>query len=219
MHLTRHRFFIRCARASQHGTNGERGFALIVVLLLLVAMAILGVAGSAGASLQTKMARAERDYQTAFAAAESALSDAEYEIIFGLRVATVGEAVNIYSNKAPGGFSNVAGGCDAGGAFTANTSGLYDMAACANDWWKTMVFTAANSTALGAISGKSIPGKSSSFLYGTQNTPRYTIDRLQDNTPRTSAQGGGYLYRVTAFATGPTADTEVVLQSTVRAPD
>ncbi|MDW8311701.1 MAG: pilus assembly protein [Burkholderiales bacterium] len=204
-------------------TGGERGFALVVVLLLLVAIATLGVMSSSNAFLQTRMARAERDYQLAYAAAESTIVDAELEILTGKREVTVGGvAEEILVPRLGNAFTQLRGYCSSPGNFTASQPGvglgLYDMSNCGDTWWLAFPFTAQYSQVFGAITGRTLPLNSGSFLQGVAEPPRYVIDVLRDNTPGQSADPTNvrWVFRVTARAVGASPETEVLLQSTVR---
>jgi type IV pilus assembly protein PilX len=203
----------------------EQGFVLVVILLLLVAIGILGLMNSSNALLQTKMARAEREYQGAFAAAESALSDAERELMGGIRTNPNGGAGSVLlSAKLAGGseFYSLAGSCDASGTLTASQAGvglgLYDMSNCPSAWWLKQTFTSANSVSLGGITGASYPTSSAGFLLGSSRAPSYIIDVLTDNFPKQNADPNDVarVFRVTARGVGSTDDTEVLLQSTIR---
>ena len=201
----------------------QSGFVLVVVLLLLVAIATLGVVSSSNAFLQTRMARAERDYQIAYAAAESAIADAEREILSGTRETTVGAvSEEVLSPRLGNAFTQLRGFCATPGTFTASEPGvglgLYDMSNCGDAWWLTFPFTARFSQALGGITGRSLPLNSASFLQGSAEVPRYVIDVLRDNTPGQSADPTNvrWVFRVTSRAVGASTDTEVLLQSTVR---
>lgn len=192
---------------------------LIVILLLLVAIAILGLLNSSNALMQTRMARSERDYQSAYAAAESALSDGEREIMAGTRRVTVGSESEVVTSARIGpAFVSLAGACDSSGVLTPSTSGLYDMTNCPTAWWLQFTFGSANSNLLGGVTGASFPVASSGFLTGASTAPRYIIDILPDNTPGQSASPNNrrQVFRVTSRGVGSSADTEVVLQSVIR---
>ena len=204
----------RCIQRSH-----QRGVALIVILLLLVAMVILGLLNSSNALMQTRMARSEREYQNAFAAAESALADGEREIMEAIRRATIGAQSEVVTSAFIGpAYTSLAGSCDSSGVLTASTSGLYNMALCPSAWWLQFSFVGANSNLLGSITGASLPVASTSYLVGVSSAPRYIIDILPDNTAGQSASPNKsrQLFRVTARGVGSSTDTEVLLQSVIR---
>ena len=58
----------------------QRGAVLIMALMFLTLLTLMGVTAMTSSSSQEKMARATRDYNTAFQAAEAALRDAENDI-------------------------------------------------------------------------------------------------------------------------------------------
>ncbi len=201
----------------------DQGFALIIVLLLLVAISTLGVVSSTNALLQTRMATAERDYQIAYAAAESALADAEREILEGKREISVG-GVNeeILSPRLGNAFFQVRGFCTAPGTFTPSQPGpglgVYDMSNCGDAWWLNFPFTSTNSQVIGGITGRSYPVGGSSFRQGPAELPRYIVDVLRDNTPGQAADPTNtrWVFRVTSRGVGANPDTEVLVQSIVR---
>ena len=197
----------------------QRGFALIVILLLLVAIAMLGLLNSSNALMQTRMARSEREYQNAYAASESALSDGEREIMNGTRRATIGAQSEVVTSALIGpAYTSLAGSCDSSGVLTAVASGLYNMASCPSAWWLQFNFGNANSNQLGAITGASLPVASTGYLVGAASAPRYIIDVLPDNTAGQSASPSKsrQIFRVTARGVGSSSDTEVLLQSVIR---
>ena len=201
----------------------EEGFVLVVILLLLVAIAILGLLNSSNALMQTRMARAEREYQNAYAGAESALADGEREIIAGTRRLTLGSNSEIVTSSRIGpAFTSLSGSCDSSGTLTASQSGvglgLYDMTNCPTAWWLNMQFTSTYSQILGGVTGVAYPLASSTFLAGSSAAPRYVIDILPDNTPGQSASPNNrrQVFRITSRGVGSSSDTEVVLQSVIR---
>lgn len=206
-------------RRRPYATRRPRGFALIVVLLLLLAIVILGLLNSSNALMQTRMARSEREYQNAYAAAESALADGEREIMNGIRRVSIGGNSQVVTSAQIGpAYTTQQGGCDASGVLTIKTSGLYDMKLCASAWWLQFSFASNNSTALGGITGASLPIASSSFLTGISSAPRYILDVLPDNTAGQSASPNKLrqVFRVTSRGVGSSTDTEVLLQSVIR---
>mgnify|MGYP000308384430 CR=1 FL=1 len=62
---------------AHHGTQKQRGTALIVSLLILIVLTILGVAAMSTNTMEEKMAGNSRKIDLAFQAAESALRDAQ----------------------------------------------------------------------------------------------------------------------------------------------
>ena len=61
--------------------TAERGAVLIMALMFLTLLTLLGVTAMTNSTSEEKMARATRDYNTAFTAAEAALRDAENDLI------------------------------------------------------------------------------------------------------------------------------------------
>lgn len=60
--------------------TGQRGAVLIMALMFLTLLTLLGVTAMTSSTSEEKMARATRDYNTAFQAAEAAMRDAESDI-------------------------------------------------------------------------------------------------------------------------------------------
>jgi type IV pilus assembly protein PilX len=65
----------------------QRGIALFISLVLLLVLTIIGVSSVQTTSLEVRMARNEHDAMLAFQAAESALRDAEAELLAAVSVA------------------------------------------------------------------------------------------------------------------------------------
>jgi len=61
-------------------TAGQRGAVLIMALMFLTLLTLLGVTAMTNSTSEEKMARATRDYNTAFQSAEAALRDAENDL-------------------------------------------------------------------------------------------------------------------------------------------
>ena len=59
---------------------GQRGAVLIMALMFLTLLTLLGVTAMTSSTSEEKMARAMRDYNTAFQSAEAALRDAENDL-------------------------------------------------------------------------------------------------------------------------------------------
>lgn len=69
------------SRTLRVGTqDGQRGAVLIMALMFLTLLTLLGVTAMTGSTSEEKMARATRDYNTAFQSAEAALRDAENDL-------------------------------------------------------------------------------------------------------------------------------------------
>jgi len=67
--------------AISHGTDArQRGAVLIMALMFLTLLTMLGITAMTSSTSEEKMARATRDYNTAFQAAEAAMRDAENDI-------------------------------------------------------------------------------------------------------------------------------------------
>ena len=60
--------------------TGQRGAVLIMALMFLTLLTLLGVTAMTSSTSEEKMARATRDYNTAFQSAEAAMRDAESDI-------------------------------------------------------------------------------------------------------------------------------------------
>ena len=210
-----------------HAVPRERGVALILTLVLLIGVALLALAANRSAILENRASAAGRDYQVALAAAESAMSD----LRAWMATDTNGK---IFASRIEATAAQQKGGCalddtiikgNVASASTDRLDGLYDLAGCtfAKAFWqeKTLSQIKPLMVPVGSnpMSVSSYPVKSSSYPTGTLEAPRYMIDIIPDTAPGEDASKAKFLYRVTALGYGPTDNTVVLLQETMRPQD
>ena len=87
--------------------TGQRGAVLIMALMFLTLLTLLGVTAMTSSTSEEKMARATRDYNTAFQAAEAAMRDAENDINGnGPRNPPISSTGSVFGPLALGGCAN-----------------------------------------------------------------------------------------------------------------
>lgn len=162
----------------------QSGAALLTALFATTAVMLIGASAAQTALNAEKTARNERDRHLAFQSAEAGLADAERDVADGARAALFAE----------GQASAFTQGCGQAGL-------CRFMPADATPAWQAAdLADPAVSTAYGAFTGATLPGRS----------PRYIIELL------TSDPVAGHLYRITAIGFGVRSNTQVVLQSIYR---
>ncbi|MES2259647.1 MAG: PilX N-terminal domain-containing pilus assembly protein [Pseudomonadota bacterium] len=194
----------------------EHGVALLVALLMLIAVLLIGASAARMAMQGEKAARAERDRQVAFQAAEDALGDAQRDIDGGAAIAPERAAL-----FAPGDAPGFAEGCGSDPAG-------FDLGLCARaagsaaPIWQLASLDADDEAASGAVPYGRFTGATmetgQAFLPFRQ--PRYIIERLPYRHPGDDAAGPPrYYFRITAIGFGARPSTQVVLQSGYRKAD
>ncbi len=186
----------------------ERGATLVVALVMLVVLTLIGVQAARMALLDEKSARAGRDREIAFQAAEAALRDAWADIDSGLRVPLF--------DGAPSGFdagcANVALPADAAAAAT-NRRGLCvpNEASDPRQMWQDV-----------DLATRAVPfGTFTSRPWDNSQTPApvYLVESLPFDcvgcgVQSTSSEPDQLAFRVTAVGYGPAgSNIEVALQS------
>ena len=210
---------------STRASVSQRGVALIITLVLLTGVALLALAANRSAVLENKASTGGRDYQIALAAAESALSD----LRSWMALDTNGK---IFASLVESAAAVQKGGCSLNDTVTRGTTisvdrvdGLFDLGACTfpKAFWqeKTLAQLKALMVAVGnnPMSVNSYPVKSAGYPTGSAEAPRYMIDIIPDTSPGEDATKTKFLYRVTALGFGPTDNSVVLLQETMRAQD
>ena len=176
----------------------QRGAVLIMALMFLTLLTLMGVTAMTNSSSQEKMARATRDYNTAFQAAEAALRDAENDINgsdgSGSRnPAFIGSA---YWFDVPLRIPAL-GGC-ANGACIPPASGGTPVWEVAANW--------TNAANYGQFTfAQALPSTGSG---GVGQPAKYMIEYI-------GAVGTQYAYRITARGYGPNSVQTVMLQEEV----
>jgi type IV pilus assembly protein PilX len=197
-------------RTDMTAPQRQRGMTMIVALIMLLLLTLIGVAGMRDNQLQEKMSGGTEDRDTAFQAAESALREAELQIVNG---------PNNYSGScskvtAPTLGCYVMPGSNAPSRTCTNTTGN----TCSeSDYWAQYAWTTNANSAAYAGTGLT--------QVGTQ--PRYVIEQLPAGfSPVPGTQNGGASvasgakmitdFLITARGTGRTSDAVVILQSLYR---
>jgi Tfp pilus assembly protein PilX len=181
----------------------QRGVALITSLFVLLAVTMIALAVSRVAFDGERSARAERDRQLAFQAAEAGLVDGERDIEGGADPASVRAAM--FHDDGIVGFVP---GC---GREPFNL-GLCAAVAGATPAWQMV--NAAATTPYGSYTGAALPHGAPLPLA----PPRYIIELLPAASAGEDAGAGRqHLFRITAFGYGARPGTLVVLQSVYRA--
>jgi len=201
---------IRAEKATGPQSTGQRGFVLVAGMLFLIVLTILVISLMRTSILEERMAGYSRDWNVAFQSAESALRDAEREILVGTRI--IGE-------------TDFSSGCSATGLCRPNlctdSSATGD---CLPIWIDLEKKQADTGWIKGATGGKSVTYghfTSATTLTGVGAQPRYIIEVLTvpdanslKIVPGQPAQK--YLYRATAVGFGASVNTRVMLQGTYR---
>ena len=220
--------------ASRHH---QGGVVLIVALLFLIMLTMIGTAAVNMSTAEERMARSNRDYNVALQAAESALRDAQADM---LNTGPWAQPVKRISGQS--GFNDLCtlGMCrvqvgvgnrvweQASGAWITNLTGLdksrmigthtgnYRMATTKYPDESISAQTADPNNVIAPV-----PAPPSLKVGGVTRQPRYLLEVMPDDRPgqRISAQAlGGYntglefVYRVTAMGYGSDANTRVLLQ-------
>ncbi len=179
------------------GCLQQRGISLVIVMIFLVILSVLGVSAMQSSTLGSRVARNEADRTLAFQAAEAALKDGELDIknLKADNTACVAASPGCR-------VENISRG---NGFDTACTLGLCDSRAFTTPVWED--------TTRWATTGASVE-------YGTYTAaadlpvvgqqPRYILEYFP--------LGDSVVYRITAVGFGANTSTQVMLQSTVKAP-
>lgn len=182
----------------------QRGVTLLMALFVVLVVSLLSLASARIAFDGARAARAERDRQLAFQAAEAGLADAERDIDGGNN--PLSARAMMFHDDGASGFES---GCGKG----ADNIGLCAFDGAAAPAWQTVD---ARATALyGTFTGAILPWGGPLPLA----PPRYVIERLPLVQAGEDASGGPHgprVFRITAFGYGAQPDTLVVLQSVYR---
>ena len=178
-----------------HGTNKQRGTALIVSLLILIVLTILGVAAMSTNTMEEKMAGNSRKIDLAFQAAESALRDAQIDL--------TKNPLSFPSPSSPN-------PCSPNGLCTPSTTG-------------TPVWDTVNWSTSARTYGVYTHVYTGSAPIPNMPQPVYIIEKMPPVvTPGSSLGQKSYnsqppqVYRITSRATGPGGVAVVELQSVYR---
>ncbi|MCP5012169.1 MAG: hypothetical protein GY942_19500 [Aestuariibacter sp.] len=193
----------------------QQGIVLVFCLVLLLVTTLLGITAMSTTSLEETMTQNERDRHTAFQAAEAALREGEAYVLSQATSATVFVASFVDTclnglctrREDDASFDQTKSPCDTGGI-----SNRWDMWSCPT--------AHAGNLAVWTSVGK-YRSHTNAFLVnskGITTSPKYIIEFLGYQSDGSCVAGTvgtpcDELYRVTAFATGGTADARVMLQS------
>ncbi|MGV7210144.1 pilus assembly protein [Oxalobacteraceae bacterium A2-2] len=203
--------------------RGQRGATLLMALLMLVAVMLVG-ASAALLSLQGEQAaRAERDRQVAFQAAEDALADAEHDIAGDGRLDA--RAAAFSADAALPAACGKDGGSAGGGVADAASRGVLARAESGEPpHWQAVDLGGGDDGGActaehGAYTGAAMPTGQGVLPF---RRPRYLVERVPCHLPGEDASAVAqprYCYRVSAIGFGPRPEAEVVLQSVYRKPE
>lgn len=198
----------------------QQGATLVFALCMLVVMLLLGVSAAQLALQGERSARAERDRQLAFQAAEEALMDAQIDIEG--RPGAPGRSTAFDSVAS---FADCAANAadSSVGTDSAQAGLCLPAASGAAPLWRQLALDADDAGAMvdyGRFTGAAMA--SGAGMLPTRR-PRYLVELLPAHlpgeevaAPAGEAVGAGHLYRITAIGFGAQADTQVVLQTYYR---
>jgi len=185
----------------------EQGAVLMVALCVMLALLIVAVSAARTALNAEKSARAERDRQIAFQAAEAALADAERDI-----EAPAGSARGVMFAR--GSTAGFVAGCGAGAHNPA--LGLCRYVHKAIPAWQRSALAEDQSAGVRTVAYGQFTGARMPVGKGTlpARLPRYVIELMPfARAGEDAARHTGNFYRITAIGFGASAATRVVLQS------
>lgn len=175
----------------------QNGFALVAALIFMVILSLIAVGLSGTTSSEERMARNFRDRDTAFAAAEAALRDAELHLTGAWQWPYGPVSVNAFDASCTGGL------CDS--MITPVSLPGVD----ALDFFGSAA-PGSNSVRIGTVTGSpTIAGVS------TANQPRYLIEAVPTQLGSRNPENGpatNRVFRITAQARGRLTNTFVKLQ-------
>jgi type IV pilus assembly protein PilX len=188
----------------------QRGASLPTSLIVLAVIMLLGATTARLTVQGEKAARNERDFRTAFHAAEAALSDAQADIDGGEEEETI---------FLPPDHSAFLPGC--GRVTDVGSHGLcVPAAATQTPVWLTVDLldtneATARTVAYGETTGQRFPGGEGTL---PGKLPRYLIELLTpaSEVPPTAGEAAQAVYRITAIGFGMRESTHVVLQAVYR---
>lgn len=204
----------------------QQGASLLLTLLMMICVMLIGVSASQMALEGEQAARAGRDRQVAFQAAEDALNDAERDVAGGAPGAGgPGDAGNGGANGNAAHRAMFGAAAEWGDGCAAPGQGLAARAAeGAAPVWQRIDLSGAEDTGrcsleFGAMTGAGMPTGEGFLPF---KRPRYIVERMQCHQPGEDASAGAspsYCYRVTVIGFGSKPETQAVLQSVYRRKD
>ena len=178
--------------------RSQRGAVLIMALMFLTLLTMLGVTAMTSSTSEEKMARATRDYNTAFQSAEAALRDAENDLnANGSRSPVLAGAAGVSSwFQVPTPIAAL-GGCASGACVPPAPGGTPVWEVAAN-WTNSATYGQYTFAQALPTSGPGAVGQA----------PRYLVEYI-------GIVGTQYAYRITARGWGPNSVQIVTLQEEV----
>jgi len=166
--------------------KSQQGVALFISLVLLLVLTIIGVSSVQTTSLEVRMSRNEHDTLLAFQAAESALRDAEGQLL-GITTTTPFDG----------------------------TGALYAIAdlGTANHYENAATWTGANSVSANVIAGTAAPPRYMIEYVGPVLREE-NANQIEDPYAGAAAVDRVEIFRITARGTGGTVNAQVFLQTT-----
>ena len=214
LHLMRNHS--RLPRRHRYGRS-QRGAILMISLIFLVILTLIGISAMSTTTFEEKMAGSSRDWNLAFAAAEAAVRDAEYDI-------TSKYLPNQAAAVRPGGVSGLSGFGDQTDAEnnTCSTSGsAFKEGLCRrNAGQPTTVATFASNDTFSVSYGTYTGAVAASYLIkGVAQQPRYIITGFKTATTGSSVATPVIFYEITARGFGSNPNTQVTLREVFRRPE
>ena len=167
----------------------QRGAVLIMALMFLTLLTLLGVNAMTSSTSEEKMARATRDYNTAFQSAEAAMRDAENDLTGGSRAIPLSD---------PSWWTAPAAGTCASAACKLPAAGGTPVWEVAANWNNAATYAQYTFAQALPTSGPGAVGQA----------PRYLVEFL-------GVVGAQSAYRITARGWGPNSVQIVTLQEEV----
>ncbi len=181
----------------------QRGAVLIMALMFLTLLTLLGVTAMTNSTSEEKMARASRDYNTAFSAAEAALRDAETDLLGSGTRAPVFLGPAYWFDGVSNPSAPAAGVC-VNGACAAPAAGSTPVWEVAANW------NAAGGTGAAAVYGQFTSAQAfpTAGPGAVGQAPQYMIEYV-------GLVGAQSAYRITARGWGPNSVQAITLQEEV----
>lgn len=199
-------------------TTRQRGFVMVTAIMLLVILTVVVLSLMRTSILEERMVGNHRDWNTAFQSAESALRDAERDILTGNIVS--GEMGFVEDCNSPG---LLRGLCKPNFCpSSTDCAPIWVKLAKTDAAWKSGSGTSTQSVAYGARTNAAPLHRPSFPGFPAPPPPRYIIEVL--TVPGASGSlkvnpGGSasnFIYRITAVGFGVNPSSRVMLQSLIR---
>lgn len=212
-------FLLRVTGCHPQKSTWQSGSSLIVVLIMLTVIFAMGVIAAKLSLFGEGAARNDRDRQIAFQSAESALLDAELDMM----------GPNTSPNRRVCKFDSLVIAEFVEGCGTGTNTGMCQNGAAPGDAWKTVKsnYTSETGTAssnltaeYGQFTGQTLPTGTSGL---PTKLPRYTIEAVRYSgtgaaTDSVASSKTEYAFLVTAMGFGARPQTQVMLQTLVYKP-